>query len=102
MIDSRSHTGHLRRILSQSFSQLVRGPRKWDKENRSRWGSANDVDLPRSEPEAELVLLKSNRHKRMNHSDCRFYQFESDRLGSYFRLSGGNPVSSVLLGNHPK
>ena len=44
-------------LLPLSF-KLVRRPRKWDKENRSRWGSATDVDLPRSEPEAELLLLK--------------------------------------------
>ena len=44
-------------LLPLSF-KLVRRRRKWDKENRSRWGSATDVDLPRSEPEAELLLLK--------------------------------------------
>jgi len=33
--------------------KLVRRPRKWDKENRSRWGFATDIDPPRSEPEAE-------------------------------------------------
>jgi hypothetical protein len=44
-------------LLPLSF-KLVRRPRKWDKENRSRWGSATDVDLPRSGPEAELLLLK--------------------------------------------
>jgi hypothetical protein len=44
-------------LLPLSF-KLVRRPRKWDKENRSRWGSATDVDLPRSEPEAEPLLLK--------------------------------------------
>ena len=44
-------------LLPLSF-KLVQRPRKWDKNNRSRWGSANDVDLPRSEPEAELLLLK--------------------------------------------
>lgn len=44
-------------LLPLSF-QLVRRRGKWDKENRSRWGSATDVDLPRSEPEAELLLLK--------------------------------------------
>ena len=38
--------------------KLVRRHRKWDKESRSRWGSATDVDLPRSEPEAEPLLLK--------------------------------------------
>jgi len=41
-------------LLPLSF-QLARRRRKWDKENRSRWGSATDVDLPRSEPEAELL-----------------------------------------------
>ena len=44
-------------FLPLSF-QLVRRYRKWDKVNRSRWGSATDVDPPRSEPEAELLLLK--------------------------------------------
>ena len=44
-------------LLPLSF-QLVRRRRKWGKVNRSRWGSATDVDLPRSEPEAELLLLK--------------------------------------------
>ena len=44
-------------LLPFSFKLVQRG-RKWDKENRSRWGSATDVDLPRSEPEAELLLLK--------------------------------------------
>jgi hypothetical protein len=44
-------------LLPLSF-QLAQRRRKWDKENRSRWGSATDVDLPRSEPEAELLLLK--------------------------------------------
>jgi len=43
--------------LPLSF-KLVHRRRKWDKENRSRWGSVTDVDLPRSEPEAELLLLK--------------------------------------------
>ena len=43
-------------LLPISF-KLVRRREKWDKENRSRWGSATDVDLPRSEPEAELLLL---------------------------------------------
>jgi len=45
-------------VLPPFSFKLVRRPRKWDKENRSRWGSATDVDLPRSEPEAELLLLK--------------------------------------------
>jgi hypothetical protein len=50
-------------LLPLSF-KLVRRRRKWDKENRSRWGSATDVDLPRSEPAAELLLLKiHSRHE---------------------------------------
>jgi hypothetical protein len=44
-------------LLPVSF-KLVRRRRKWDKENRSRWDSATDVDLPRSEPETELLVLK--------------------------------------------
>jgi hypothetical protein len=44
-------------LLPLSF-KLARRRRKWDKENRSRWGSATDVDLARSESEAELLLLK--------------------------------------------
>ena len=71
-------------LLPLSF-KLVRRRRKWDKENRSRWGSATDIDLPRSEPEAELLLLKSNRRKRIKHSGYRFYRFELDRLAGYFR-----------------
>lgn len=34
-------------LLPLTF-KLVRRPGKWDKENRSRWGSATDIDLPRS------------------------------------------------------
>jgi hypothetical protein len=45
-------------VLFPLSFKLVQRRRKWDKENRSRWGSATDVDLPRSEPEAELLLLK--------------------------------------------
>ena len=44
-------------LLPLSF-KLVRRRKKWDKENRSRWGSATDVDPLRSEPEVEPLLLK--------------------------------------------
>ena len=37
---------------------LVWRRRKWDKENRSSWGLPPDVDPPRSQPEAEPLLLK--------------------------------------------
>ena len=38
--------------------ELVRWGRKWDKENRRSSGLCSGVDLPRSEPEAEPLLLK--------------------------------------------
>jgi hypothetical protein len=38
--------------------RLARRGGKWDKENRSSWGLCVGVDLPRSEPEAEPLLLK--------------------------------------------
>jgi hypothetical protein len=44
-------------ITSPVGFQLVRRGRKWDKENRSSWGLPPGVDLPRSEPEAEPLLL---------------------------------------------
>jgi hypothetical protein len=39
--------------------QLARRGAKWDKEDRSPWGLGVGVDLPRSEPEAEPLLLKT-------------------------------------------
>jgi hypothetical protein len=38
--------------------KLVPRSRKWGKENRSSLELCPGVDLPRSEPEAELLLLK--------------------------------------------
>jgi hypothetical protein len=38
--------------------QLVRQGGKWDKKNRGVWGLYPGVDPPRSEPEAEPLLLK--------------------------------------------
>jgi len=38
------------------FDLVWRG-RKWDKKNRSSWGLPHGVDPPRSEPEAEPLLL---------------------------------------------
>jgi len=40
--------------------ELVRGDRKWGKKNRGSSGLRPGVDLPRSEPEAEPLLLKKN------------------------------------------
>jgi hypothetical protein len=45
-------------VASPVGFQLVWRGRKWDKENRSSWGLPPGVDLPRSEPEAEPLLLK--------------------------------------------
>jgi hypothetical protein len=50
--------------------KLVRRGRKWDKENRSSlglcpWALPPGVDLPRSEPEAELLLLNKSNWKRI-------------------------------------
>ena len=77
-------------LLPLTF-KLVRRRRKWDKENRSRWGSATDVDLPRSEPEAELPSSTSNRRQRTNHSGYSVYRFESDSLAGYFWPTGNYP-----------
>ncbi len=38
--------------------ELVRGDGKWDKKNRSSLELCHGVDPPRSQPEAELLLLK--------------------------------------------
>ena len=40
--------------------QLVRRNGKWDKQNRTLQELCLWIDLPRSEPEAELLLLKRN------------------------------------------
>jgi hypothetical protein len=38
--------------------ELVRWDGKWDKDNRGSWGLCPGADPPRSEPEAEPLLLK--------------------------------------------
>ena len=45
-------------VASPVGFELVWRGRKWDKENRSSWGLPPGVDLPRSELEAEPLLLK--------------------------------------------
>ena len=51
--------------------ELVRGDGKWDKKNRSSLELCHSVDLPRSEPEAELlppetkIQLKENNPSRL-------------------------------------
>ena len=59
MIESRSHAGHRRRILSQSLAQSVSSlcgsAESGIKRIVVHWGSATGADPPRSEPEAELL-----------------------------------------------
>jgi hypothetical protein len=45
-------------VASPVSFELVCRSRKWDKENRSSWGLTPGVDPPRSQPEAEPLLLK--------------------------------------------
>jgi hypothetical protein len=54
--------------------ELVCRDAKWDKQNRSSWSSAlPGVDLPRSEPEAELLPPeKKSNWKRIPLLGCRF------------------------------
>jgi hypothetical protein len=79
-------------LLPLTF-KLVRRRRKWDKENRSRWGSATDVDLPRSEPEAELLLLKIQPPQENKAFRPQVLWVELDRLAGYFRQLGSNLIT---------
>src|ERR1700686_2882423 len=65
MIESRSQVGHRRRMalsqsLAQSVSSLCSGAESGIKRIVVHWGSAAGVDLPRSEPEAEVLLLNKS------------------------------------------
>jgi hypothetical protein len=40
----------------------------WDKKNRRSWGPHHGADLPRSEPEAELLLLKRKSQLEKNNA----------------------------------
>ena len=48
--------------------ELVRRGGKWDKENRSPGGLCVGVDLPRSEPQAEPLLLKTKSQLEENNA----------------------------------
>ena len=53
--------------------ELVRRDGKWDKENRTSWELWPGVDLPRSEPEAELLsLLRKSQLEKNNASRLQF------------------------------
>src|SRR6202140_1316727 len=65
MIESRSQVGHRRRMalsqsLAQSVSSLCSGAESGIKRIVVHWGSAAGVDLPRSEPKAEVLLLNKS------------------------------------------
>jgi hypothetical protein len=77
MIESRSHAGHRRTMiwpqsLAQSVSSLCGGAESGINRIVVHWGSAAGVDLPRSEPEAELLLLKNPNRKRIKLSGYKF------------------------------
>jgi hypothetical protein len=53
--------------------ELVRLDGKWDKENRNSWELCPGVDLPRSEPEAELLpLIRKSQLEKNNASRLQF------------------------------
>src|SRR6267143_574256 len=83
MIESRSQAGHRRRMalsqsLAQSVSSLYCGAESGIKRIVVHWGSAAGVDLPRSEPEAELLLLNKSNRKRIKLSGYRFSGCDSE------------------------
>ena len=48
--------------------ELVRRGGKWDKKNRRSWGLYPGADPPRSEPEAEPLLLKRKSQLKKNNA----------------------------------
>jgi hypothetical protein len=83
MIESRSQAGHRRRMalsqsLAQSVSSLYCGAESGIKRIVVHWGSAAGVDLPRSEPEAELLLLNKSNRKRIKLSGYSFSGCDSE------------------------
>src|SRR5216683_3667811 len=83
MIESRSQAGHRRRMalsqsLAQSVSSLCCGAESGIKRIVVHWGSAAGVDLPRSEPEAELLLLNKSNPKRIKLSGYSFSGCDSE------------------------
>jgi hypothetical protein len=62
--------------------ELVRRDGKWDKENRSLWELCPGVDLPRSEPKAELFPLKrKSQLEENNASRLLFIRIVIQRIG---------------------
>jgi hypothetical protein len=94
MIESRSQAGHRRRMalsqsLAQSVSSLCCGAESGIKRIVVHWGSAAGVDLPRSEPEAELLLLNKSNRKRIKLSGYSFSGCDSE---SWPVISGNSEV----------
>src|ERR1700694_1649370 len=84
MIESRSQAGHRLRMacsqsLAQSVSSLCCRAESGIKRIVVHWGSAAGVDLPRSEPEAELLLLNKSNRKRIKLSGYSFSGCDSER-----------------------
>jgi len=78
MIEITFTSGHRRKMTSaqlaaQSVSSLRGGNGKWDKRIVAHWSSAHGVDLPRSEPEAELLPPETKiQLEENNPSDLQF------------------------------
>ena len=99
MIESRSQAGHRRRMalsqsLAQSVSSLCCGAESGIKRIVVHWGSAAGVDLPRSEPEAELLLLNKSNRKRIKLSGYSFSGCDSESWPVIF----GNPEVMKPIG----
>src|SRR5713226_4501724 len=105
MIESRSQAGHRRRMalsqsLAQSVSSLYCGAESGIKRIVVHWGSAAGVDLPRSEPEAELLLLNKSNRKRIKLSGYRFSGCDSESwpvISGYSEVTAQKPASRVNL-----
>jgi hypothetical protein len=55
-------------VVSPIGFELVRRGGKWDKKNRRSWGLDPGVDPPRSQPEAEPLLLKTKSQLEKNNA----------------------------------
>ena len=62
--------------------QLVRRNGKWDKQNRTLQELCPGIDLPRSEPEAEILPLKrKSQLEENNASRLQFFRSVIQRIG---------------------
>jgi len=68
----------LSQSVAQSVSSLCSGAESGIKRIVVHWGSAAGVDLPRSEPEAELLLLNKSNWKRIKLLGYSFQRCDSE------------------------